>query len=217
MAALEAAAKQQQNCEQSSQLFSTQLGIRQQLGLPPPTINFQLPPPPAFLPGNPMGNSFFTVPPPPPPFSLQQQQQLPQNFSTPPPSTYQQINQIVTSSHQNLEAQTFNTEQLPCSSDPSKSSNSSFEKIHSETSSFPSYQYSRGYRGRRGRYSNYHHHHQQQHYREHNQQNIRRSESPPKQQQQEENVSTSSTISLREKRKNNEYESPLARMANNRY
>ena len=94
-----------------------------------------------------MGNSFFTVPPPPPPFSLQQQQQLPQNFSTPPPSTYQQINQIVTSSHQNLEAQTFNTEQLPCSSsiDPSKSSNSSFEKIHSETSSFPSYQHSRGY------------------------------------------------------------------------
>ncbi|CAK5041935.1 unnamed protein product [Meloidogyne enterolobii] len=262
MAALEAAAKQQQNCEQSSQLFSTQLGIRQQLGLPPPNINFQLPPPPAFLPGNSMGNQFFTVPPPPPPFPLQQQQQLPQNFSTPPPSTYQQINQIVTSSHQNLEAQTFNTEQLPCSSsiDPSKSSNSPFEKIHSETSSFPSYQYSRGYfgnnepdrpyflpkfffyiftewsdfylssipiflssfqggyRGRRGRYStNYHHHHHQQHYREYNQQNIRRSESPPKQQQQEENVSTSSTISLREKRKNNEYESPLARMANNRY
>lgn len=219
MAALEAAAKQQQNCEQSPQLFSNQLDIRQQIGLPPPNINFQLPPP-AFLPGNPMANSFFNVPPPPPPFSLQQQ--LPQNFSTPPPSTYhqqQQINQIV-NSQQKLEAQSFNNEQLPCSSsiDSSKSSNNSFGKTQSETSSFPPYKYSGGYRGRRGRYSHHNYHQHQQHYREYNQQN-RRSESPPKQsqQQEEENASTSSAISLREKRKNNEYESPLARMASNRY
>ena len=64
-----------------------------------------------------------------------------------------------------------------------------------------------GYRGRRGRYP-----HHQQHYREHNPQ-TRRSESPPKQPQEQ----IHSTISLREKRKNNEYESPLARMASNRY
>lgn len=49
MAALEAAAKHQQNCEQQSQMFGTQIGIRQQIGLTSP-INFQIPPP-AFLTG----------------------------------------------------------------------------------------------------------------------------------------------------------------------
>ncbi|KAF7638590.1 hypothetical protein Mgra_00001971 [Meloidogyne graminicola] len=217
MAALEAAAKHQQNCEQQSQMFGTQIGIRQQIGLTSP-INFQIPPP-AFLTGNPISNPCFNVPPP-PPFSLPQQ--VSQNFSLPSTYQQQQTNKIEITNQPKFETQIFSNEQIASSSSSSldlsnKPTNSSFEKSRSDDSHFPSFHYSGGgYRGRRGRYSHNYQHHKQQYYRE-NHQRIQRSESPPQLQQQEQTSTSSTNISLREKRKNNEYESPLARMAGNRY